>query len=471
MGYNNSMTPQNHPVDTSLSFTGFDINAIDTQSTSLGSQKPVFKLRDELSYYIPQGQVVEVPDGFLYDGTPATVTHAQESLVSSASEASNQTSWTVGVSAGGAGTGKGGSPEGSGKAAGGSASFGMSTLNEFSQDKSSLLAITDSVSMQSRMILDKPNATLDDEFASDLDTLIRGPSPTQAKYIVDHYGTHYPNSLGYGGRALKLRKVSTTEFADTVSKDYNASASGTFRGVTASVDYSNSQTNSNTTSNSFSSEDYSSVGSTGSMDASGFHVSVQTQVPVLFDLRPLDGLISPLFFPQYPMAKLQTAKTALQAAIADHIAKAPKLDTTSHFPDMFQVKVSGITCINAYNTVNQLEGSSKIYGKLSFYYSQSPSESANPYMWQTDAPVPATCDGHSEFASGATYIVAVEHGANTSVNWHAEFGQSEPFVDHHAWGDGAFDPRDPAAAHTFQVTQPNAPIYLFTATVTKIPLE
>lgn len=463
--FDHAMTTQNHFINLDFSEQGYDITAMNGDVSKPGNKQYIFKLSAPGAYSISDGQSYAIPDGFIFVSLAAeTISHSMEEVASSDSEASNQTSWTVGVSGGNTATD------------GGSANFGMSTMSTLKSEQSSLLAISDVISVFSRIVLDKPNVALADEFSSDLRRFIKSSNVTAASAIIELYGTHYPNAITYGARGVNLRRVQVSDFASMASTGYNASATGTYNTASATGSYSKQQTDSEKTGNSYSQEDYHSIGTSGSTNFAMFNASKETQAPVVFDLRPLDQLISPLFFPTEDQNLLKNARSLMQTAIQERIAAAPSLDYTSHFPDMFQITIGGITCINAYNNVNNLENSSTIYGNLSLTLPQGLSQGGNTQVWNSSAPVSATCDGHASFTPPKAQIIAVPRGGDATVNWSAAFGLSEAFSDRHAWGQDSFDPRTLVGKpRQFQVTNPidssTAPFYLFTVSVDKIPMR
>jgi hypothetical protein len=183
---------------------------------------------------------------------------------------------------------------------------------------------------------------LSDGFRGDLLKLIAGTIDASA--IVARYGTHYANSVTYGGLSKAEKSVTSQEIGSFAEEKWDASGSGGAKGASVSGGYGETSGSSTRNDSMFSQSDFIAVGGIGTTSSGGHAVGDNDTVPVRYDLYPLSDLLTPIFFPGNEKRLLGPARAKLSQSIDQHMEKAPAFSDINIGPKIYRLEFKSLSC-------------------------------------------------------------------------------------------------------------------------------
>lgn len=303
------------PPNVRANFVGYDITQLDPHNylKSHGMKKAVFEYPDDTSsdYQTIDNNLI-VPNGMIFKNVSSGAENARTIMTAGSAEYKHAWAYSLGMNLGFGLDGFG---------AAFSANYSHSKRVENRTDDELITSITRSNAVRYSLVADRSKINLSDEFRRDVlamrDRLLVDRQTPMAGFIAK-YGTHYPYAVTYGGMAF-LETTYSKEVVDHMvenSHSFEEKASVSFSGQSKSdgcgcggggsggglsgslgVNTSFSKTDSLATEirNSDESRLFGTYGGTVTR-GEGWSLSAGEEVPLLFDLRPLSDLLSPLFF-------------------------------------------------------------------------------------------------------------------------------------------------------------------------------
>jgi len=375
---------------------GYDIaldNPFEMNLNALGL-KPIFAIPDPKLYVTIEK--TSVPLGLLYVANGGYGMSFTETLITNQSDLQKSVSNTYGASIGYGGKNNA-QQEAAGKqqpSASVAVSYSESQMNGSSHNQGRSLAMTIARDKKYSVILDRPFARLEPSFVQAIYNYDRSGDIWT---FVKQYGTHYPFAVTYGAASKSIETFSHQETANwsSASKDLSVKLSGSFRGVDGSVSYDRKEEQSATNKVAVDTRrsDLQAQCATNK-EASG----LGKECPILFDLRPMHELISPLNFPNDPefvtrvRAKLERdIRTYLDSQAAKQIVEQP--------PQVWNISLSGIKCSDVGQEAVVWDKAAELRGVIDFTVSLGQSgtdgyvaESAKG-LDQSDGEMTLECDG------------------------------------------------------------------------------
>ncbi|WP_415402871.1 MAC/perforin domain-containing protein [Tateyamaria sp. SN3-11] len=135
--------------------------------------------------------------------------------------------------------------------------------------------------------------------------------------MIRSFGTHYPYAITFGANARLTRSIERAAYTESLKNDesFKHSASAQGLGVSLNATYGELSGTASSTSDSYETEDstFVAVNGNGSWNENGYSAG-SSPAPILLDLRHLDTLLTPVYFPDEP-----EIYTRVRARVADHI--------------------------------------------------------------------------------------------------------------------------------------------------------
>lgn len=335
---------------------GYDVTRQDPNNfLDNGGLLDVFAPSLPRDYYVAEQMTVPLGLSLIPEGNKQGMVYF-ETLISSEYEYQQATQTSFGVNAGL--TGKKGGPEGQKRYDPVSASVGYNNARE----QSSSMKSKNSVATMNAYQRSKRYALVRDHAYSDLsdtfvDAIVDAYDTGNYLRVIETFGTHYPYAVTYG-TAGRLRTFMTERtFAENQRSFRQNSASGGFSigplEAKASYDSSRELSSSNSVTNKYGETVFTAVGGNGSWDQNGFSAG-DAPFPILTDMRTLDGLLSPIYFPDKPEI-YETARIQLAAAIDDYLRNRPALSRDSRLASIrpldekqtYRIKLVNLECLRA----------------------------------------------------------------------------------------------------------------------------
>jgi hypothetical protein len=182
------------------------------------------------------------------------------------------------------------------------------------------------------LVLDPPYAQLSDAFIDAVDDARR-----TGDYIalIEKFGTHYAYAITYGAAGRVSQYVTRDAFVRQTGESTERSIHGqtTLLLANASAYHSTgAKTNSSVSeSNEHGHKTFSAVGGNGSWSEAGFAAG-ESPYPILADLRPIDELLGPLYFPGEPDIYVG-ARRELAVALESYLLRYADLSGDTLLPD------------------------------------------------------------------------------------------------------------------------------------------
>ncbi len=322
----------------------------------------VFAEAKPRDYYISEQLTVPMGLKLVEEGAQGTVFF--ERLLSSESEYQQASSSSFGVNVGLSNEkalkgleAAGKAPPGTADAGKKSASVGYKNAKEETEGMKSQNSVASMNGFQRykkyALVRDHAFSELSDDFYDAIEDAYR--SGEYQKLIIDKFGTHYGYATTFGA-AGRLQTYMTEE---TISNNASSFESENTSGgleigpldFSVTKDSASSLTSSNSTTNKFGKTVFTGVGGNGSWDQNGF-VAGDTPYPILMDLRSIDELLNPIYFPDRPEI-YNKARTELSAAIASYLYGKAQLVSTESLLDGIEpmqtmvIKLTGLQCLKA----------------------------------------------------------------------------------------------------------------------------
>lgn len=344
--------------------------AANRQGYDVTTQNPVRFLRSDgkldvfaearpRDYYISEQLTVPLGLKFVEEGAQGTVFY--ERLLSSEFEYQQATASSFGVNAG-LSTTVGGTKNKSGRRREGTgtdigASIGYQNAKEEVQGMKSQNSVASMDGYQRykkySLIRDHAFSELSDDFYDAIEDAYRNGD--YQKLIINKFGTHYGYAATFGAAGRLQTFMTEKTFSENSSsfKSENISGGLKFGPVDFSVtkDSSSTLTTGNSTTTKFGKTVFTGVGGNGSWDQSGFQAG-DIPYPILMDLRRLDELLNPIYFPERPEI-YDTARTQLSDAITAYLyGKAQLVSKESILPTIepkqtIVISLIGLQCLKS----------------------------------------------------------------------------------------------------------------------------
>ncbi|MCP5180555.1 MAG: hypothetical protein H6994_11775 [Pseudomonadales bacterium] len=373
-------------------FSGYDFLELSLESYTKGRKANIFEKSGDYQYYLPTNGPKAVPDGIYYIDDKFAVGSSRSFSISSASSLTESTSMNLGGSVPVKGV-----PVG--------LNYSSSESRARNENRSMSRSFQAKRGLQHIFVTDSANAFLNSDFARDYMCLYRSiaagracnKSTTElAGAMVDQYGTHFPQAIGYGGRAIQVEKTSSREIAEEVkqSKGISASIGGqsssqtkqgqngdsstkSTPGPSGSAGWSQEKNTYTGSTNSLSEAKFSALGGSGNSFES-WSVSPDNAVPILYDLRKLSELMEPIIFRraafdrlyegEYSGADMAKARAALDVAIDAYVDKHAQRNVAEPLkPYLYTLELSDFKCTDNGND----DGDISMYGKFLLRYNDS----------------------------------------------------------------------------------------------------
>lgn len=302
------------PPNVRSNFTGYDITQLDPHNflKSHGIKSPVFEYPDETStdYETADNNLI-IPHGLIYKNVSTGAEDAR--TIMTAGSAEYQRAWAVSL-----GLNLGFGVDGFDAAY--SANYSQSERVKNRDELELITSITRTNAVRYAMVADRSRIKLSSDFRQDVlalrDALLVGRDASMAGFIAK-YGTHYPYAVTYGGMAFlettyskevvdhmveknrSFEQSTNLSFAEKSKSNGCGCDSGGGGGLTGSLGVNSSISSTSSLATEIRNSDESRLFGTygGSVTkGEGWSLSAGDEVPLLFDLRPLPELLSPLYF-------------------------------------------------------------------------------------------------------------------------------------------------------------------------------
>lgn len=337
--WGDTFSSDQRPVLSEFNALGYHIAKMDPRNYQLssGTTHRLFQWpSDDSTDYQTTSTGKIIPHGYYYRNDREGMEKARSHGVSS--KKSHQLAWNVNL--------------GMNVGAPGAASFGMNesysqeTDDMFSSESGYSVSITSEAKYA--LVLDRSRVQLDSEFnaavqrmakllLADIELEIR-----DIDAFIDKYGTHYPYAVTYGGIAYQEIEYSKSQMEHLVKQSVSMSASGSTTiegvavggsaggGVSESIGIGYGQDESK--------ESVRTVGGDISKGG-GWSLPDHDEVPALLDLRPIDELLSPLFFEdKIVWTKLRAKVTAR----LNQLGYDKSFNDNSFLPEYYEAKITKI---------------------------------------------------------------------------------------------------------------------------------
>ena len=183
------------------------------------------------------------------------------------------------------------------------------------------------------LVLDAPYIRLSDRFIDAIDDAARTGDYHR---IVERFGTHYPYAMTYGASGRLTQNLTAEGYAEAKSSSSETTSKfETVVDIYQQSTYRTSKSQSGTTvseRNEYGEKVFDAAGGNGSWNETGFAAG-ETSYPILADLRPLDELLNPIYFPGEP-AIYEKARRGLAEAIEDYLWAHRDLSEESFLDDI-----------------------------------------------------------------------------------------------------------------------------------------
>jgi len=302
------------PANIGANFVGYDITLLDPHNflRSHGLKSRVFEYPSDRSndYQTTDNNKI-IPNGMIYKHVAASAENARTRMFGGSADYSKEFSYSLGMNLGFG-------LEGIGAAF--SANYSHSKRVESRVDRELIMSVTRTNVAKYSIIADRSLIKLSKEFRRDVlamrDRELLGLKTPMASFIAK-YGTHYPYAVTYGGMAF-LETTYSKELVDHMvetSESLQESASVSFAeqsksngcgcdsegggGLNGQLGVDTSLDSKHRLATEVRRSDESRVFGTygGSVSrGEGWSLSAGEEVPLLFDLRPISDLLSPIFF-------------------------------------------------------------------------------------------------------------------------------------------------------------------------------
>ena len=173
--------------------------------------------------------------------------------------------------------------------------------------------------------------------------------------VVDKFGTHYSYAATFGAAGRLQTYMTEDTISNNASSFKSEGGSGGLKlgplDFSVTKDSSSTLTTGNSTTTKLGKTVFTAVGGNGSWDQSGF-VAGDTPYPILMDLRRMDELLNPMYFPERPEI-YNEARGKLGDAITNYLfGKAQLVSTKSLLSDIepmqtMVIKLTGLQCLKA----------------------------------------------------------------------------------------------------------------------------
>ncbi len=325
---------------------------------SNGGKLEIFARAKPRDYYLAEQMTVPLGLSLVEEGIQGTVFF--ERLLSSESEYQKATASSFGVNAGLSG-GVGGEKKKNGRTKKGtdtkiSASIGYQNAKEEVEGMKEQHSVASMDGYQRfkkyALVRDHAFSALSDNFYDAIEDAFQSGNYQR---VIQKFGTHYSYAATFGA-AGRLQTYMTEDTISNNARSFTSEggSSGLKLGpldFSVTKDSSSTLTTGNSTTTKFGTTVFTGVGGNGSWDQSGF-VAGDTPYPILMDLRRLDELLNPIYFPEHPEI-YNEARTKLSGAITDYLyGKAQLLSTKSLLANIepkqtIVIKLTGLQCLKA----------------------------------------------------------------------------------------------------------------------------
>ena len=333
---------------------GYDVTMQDPNSfLENGGLLNVFAPSKPRDYYVSEQMTVPLGLHLISGGNKQVMVY-YETLVATARQyqEANRTAFGVNVGL----KGKSGGNEKSYDPVAASVGYRQAKEEAISQTEKNSVATIHAYQRSKKYTLVRDHAYTDlsDEF---VDAVIDAYESGDYTRIIDDFGTHYPYAVTYG-TAGRLSTYMTEETFAQNRRDFQergGNAGFSIGPVSADTTYESKKdigTGSSST-NKFGETVFSAVGGNGSWDQNGFSAG-DSPYPILTDMRPLDQLLSPIYFPDQPEI-YNEARAKLTDAIYDYLIDRPALTDTSRLSNIqayqeehtYRITLKSLECIRA----------------------------------------------------------------------------------------------------------------------------
>jgi len=356
--------------------SGYNLTTIDPMDPrAMHGRKRIFDDSGAYQYYLDNIVNKAIPDGLKYIDIPKSEASEEAWELRSEVGFSEELSTSVGASSP--------IPQASVSA---SAKFGNTEGNTESKER--MKTVATAKIQRFALITDIPNAKLSQQFSKQLKDIfghIEAGRMEKAKQTaaatVETYGTHYANSLTFGGMAIRVEDKTSKSVADSFIKS---------RGTSASIGVSQNETTNRTRVDfeDFRSKKFMAVGGEAATSFEAWTANTNL-VPVLYDLEALHKLVTPLIVQKVEQrwtisVSNETANTArklLSEAESAYINQFPMPEPVSYEPKVYELKVDNLRCLDGGDDDDSIQ----IWGKGFIRYDHGGGLNQDKILFDTES--------------------------------------------------------------------------------------
>lgn len=370
-------------------YSGWDGPTLNPMVVNSGRKKRIFQESGPYQYFLDNDKNLAISDGLIFKNIWTGKGDNSSTTLVSERELSESISRSIGAALPIKGV-----PVG--------VSRTESTENSQGSSGRSMKSVATSKYYGYALALDKPNATIGRQFGTDLKNVILADEvsgPVYAEAMVKAYGTDYVGGIVFGGMARAVESLDSKSYSQSAIESYKTSGkigNPAAFGVDGGQEERNSRTSKDMSE--FSAGSFDTVGGSGGMKADNWTVN-DNYVPVLFDLRPIYTLVEPLMLSKiesrwkvkFTDAQVLKARDLLkEASEARYASFLPLPDNTSLKPLIYQLSVTGLTCVNGGDDKT---GEIDISGKIAVRYNDADSNTKKELLVVDSTSAKLKCDG------------------------------------------------------------------------------